>query len=360
MTEPSWMIYGATGYTGRLIAQQAVERGLRPILAGRNEPAITALAAELDLEARVVSLVDATALSEALQDVTAVLHCAGPFMHTWRPMVEACLATRTHYLDITGEISVFESIHSLHQSATDRKIVMLPGVGFDVVPSDCLAKLLTEALPDATDLKLAFTTSGGGTSRGTRRTMVEGLPSGGAIRRDGKIVQVPFAHSVETIPFSCGSRHAMTVGWGDVSTAYHSTGIPNIRVYTGIPEPTLRRIRRFMKFAPILSNRFAQRLIHSWIDLTAPGPSLEQRERARSYFWGEVSNLGGEAATATMQIPEGYTFTAVAAVESLRRVLHESVAPGFATPSIAFGSEFASSLPGVQVSEVKLGELESE
>ena len=354
MAKSLWMIYGATGYTGRLIAQQAVERGMRPILAGRNGPAINALAAELDLEARVVSLVDSTALSAALRDVAAVVHCAGPFAHTWRSMVETCIATGTHYLDITGEISVFESIHSLHQDAADRNVVLLPGVGFDVVPSDCLAKLLAEALPDATDLKLAFTTSGGSASRGTRKTMVEGLPAGGALRRDGKIMTVPFAYEVKSIPFSCGNRTAMTVGWGDVSTAYHSTGIPNIRVYTGIPKVTLRRMRRLMKLAPLLNYRIAKWLIHSWIDRTPAGPSLDERRQARSYFWGEVRNPGGETATATLQIPEGYTITAVAAVESLRRVLEGDLQPGFATPSMAFGSNFAGSLPDVQVSDIKL------
>lgn len=353
MAKPLWMIYGATGYTGKLIAQQAVQKGFRPILAGRNGPAVHSLAHELELEGREFSLDDPLALASALADVAAVLHCAGPFVHTWRPMVEACLASGTHYLDITGEISVFESIQSRHEKAIDQGSVLLPSVGFDVVPSDCLAKLLAEALPDATDLKLAFTTSGGGTSRGTRKTMIEGLPAGGAIRRNGEIIQVPFAHDVESIPFSCGRRNSMTVAWGDVSTAYHSTGIPNIRVYTGIPPATLRKMRLLIKVAPLLKNRVIKWLVQTLIDRAPPGPSPQQRREARSYFWGRVRNAAGMTAACTLQIPEGYTFTAAAAVESMRRLLEGGVRPGFCTPSSAFGSEFVGELSGVQVDEIR-------
>jgi saccharopine dehydrogenase (NAD+, L-lysine-forming) len=267
-------------------------------------------------------------------------------------MVEACLVTGAHYLDITGEITVFESIQSRHREAIERGIVLLPGVGFDAVPSDCLAKMLSESLPDATDLKLAFTTAGGSTSRGTRKTMVEGLASGGAIRRDGKIVQVPFAHDVKLIPFSCGSRNAMTIAWGDLSTAFHSTGIPNIRVYTGIPQGTLRIMRFLIKGAPLMKHRVIKRITEALIDRSPPGPSSEQRRNARSYFWGRVRSCKGRMSTATLEIPEGYTFTSTTAVESVRRVLQGIVQPGFSTPSTAFGAEFINDLP-----EVSLGTI---
>src|ERR1700722_9350476 len=100
-----YLIYGANGYTGGLIARSAVARGHRPIVAGRNAAAVTALAGELGVEGRCFSLDDPAALDAGLEGMTIVLHCAGPFAHTARPMAEACLRRGVHYLDVTGEIS---------------------------------------------------------------------------------------------------------------------------------------------------------------------------------------------------------------------------------------------------------------
>lgn len=149
----TWMVYGANGYTGRLIAELAVQRGERPILAGRSHEKVEPIAAALGLEHRAFDLSQARA---HLEDVDAVVHCAGPFAHTSTAMVDACLRTRTHYLDITGEIDVFESIGLRDIDARKAGIVLLPGAGFDVVPTDCLAAILKNALPSATHLDLAF------------------------------------------------------------------------------------------------------------------------------------------------------------------------------------------------------------
>ena len=153
---PTFLLYGANGYTGQLIAREAVVRGQRPILAGRNAEAVTALARQLGLEHRIFSLDDAAATCAGLEGVTAVLHCAGPFAHTARPMIDACLEARVHYLDITGEISVFEMAAVRDTEAMAAGVMLLPGAGFDVVPSDCLALHLHRRLPTATHLALAF------------------------------------------------------------------------------------------------------------------------------------------------------------------------------------------------------------
>ncbi|HEX8155329.1 MAG TPA: saccharopine dehydrogenase NADP-binding domain-containing protein, partial [Thermoanaerobaculia bacterium] len=179
---PQWMIYGANGYTGELIAREAVRRGERPILAGRSGDKIVPLAKELGLDARIFDLdrID-------LHDVDLVLHCAGPFTRTAKPMVRACLEARAHYLDITGELNVFEAVLARDADAKARGITLLPGVGFDVVPTDCLAAKLKERMPDATELWLAFYSRGGSISRGTMKTMIEHSGKGGAIRKDGAI-----------------------------------------------------------------------------------------------------------------------------------------------------------------------------
>ncbi|MES1210757.1 MAG: saccharopine dehydrogenase NADP-binding domain-containing protein, partial [Acidobacteriota bacterium] len=282
MTNP-WMIYGATGYTGELAAREAVARGERPVLAGRNAEAVRILARELELDHRSFGLDDSAAPGELLRGIegmTAVLHCAGPFVRTSRAMVLACLAARAHYLDITGEIAVFEKVLARGEEARQSGVALLPGVGFDVVPSDCLAARLAEALPDATELVLSFASDRASVSRGTMKTMIESLPHAGAIRRDGKIVPVPVAWDAREIDFGgrLGKRWAMTIPWGDVSTAWHSTGIPNIRVYTGTPPKQIRRMRRLAPFLPLAGWPPLKRFLQRRVDRRAPGPSEEVRQ----------------------------------------------------------------------------------
>src|SRR5690242_17266656 len=232
-----WLIYGANGYTGTLIAKEAVSRGLRPMLAGRSQ-AVAEMATRLGLRHRVFGLDDAATVREGLAGMTAVLHCAGPFAHTYRAVADACLAGHVHYLDVTGEIGVFEGLAALDAAARAANVMLLPGVGFDVVPSDCLAAHLKRRLPAATHLALGFQTRGG-VSRGTATTMAENVAKGGLVRRGGKLVRVPPGWRFRAIDFGAGRTTAMTIPWGDVSTAYHSTGIPDVEVYMAVP-PTAR------------------------------------------------------------------------------------------------------------------------
>jgi short subunit dehydrogenase-like uncharacterized protein len=353
MSSPRWMIYGATGYTGELIAREAVRRGFAPVLAGRNTLALGTLAHELGLESRVVGLDDGRALQAALRDVVAVLHCAGPFVRTSAPMVRACLAQRVHYLDITGEIPVFEAVLAQGTAARDRGVVLLPGSGFDVVPSDCLAGRLADALPDATALDLAFVSDHPGLSRGTLKTMIESLPHVGAVRREGKIVPVPLAYDVREINFSCGPRWTMTIPWGDVATAFHTTGIPNIRVYTGTSPAAARRARRWSTLIPLASQPLIKRLLQHVVDFQVTGPDEQTRRTAKVFLWGEARNPHGESASATLETPEAYALTAVSAVAAIERVASGLVPPGSWTPARAFGHTFVQDLPGVVVGDLQ-------
>jgi short subunit dehydrogenase-like uncharacterized protein len=355
MPDPTLLIYGANGYTGELVAEEAVRRGLRPVLAGRNGEAVAALAARLELDSRTFGLDDPAALAAGLGGITAVLHCAGPFIRTSKPMIAGCLAAGAHYLDITGEIGVFESVQRRGDEARAAGVALIPGVGFDVVPTDCLASRLAAALPDATHLTLAFTHQGGSTSRGTMKTMVESLPYAGAVRKDGRIVPVPLAMDAKKFDFTCGSRWAMTIPWGDVSTAFHTTGIPNIRVYSGAPPSAIKRMRRMRPFLPLAGLTPVKRLAQWWIGRTVTGPDEEVRKSARVCLWGEVRNESGESRRATMETPEGYAFTALASVECAARVLDGGVRPGALTPARAFGAELAFELPGVTGGEIVAG-----
>ena len=342
-----FLLYGANGYTGRLIAERAVERGLRPILAGRSREPVEAEASEMDLPHRVFSLDDVQALDSALEAVPAVLHAAGPFARTSAPMAEACLRTGTHYLDITGEIGVFEALARRHGAAKEAGVMLLPGVGFDVVPSDCLAAHLARRLPGGTRLALAIAALGGELSRGTATTMIENLDRGGAVRRGGSIQSVPAVWKTRVVDFGRGPRTVTTMPWGDVSTAYHSTGIPNIEVYMRVPRLAQRLMKASRHLGWLLGASPVQALLKQAIRQGQPGPTPEERARGESLLWGEVVDEAAGRAVSRMRTPEGYTFTALSSVAVVEKVLGGTAPLGFQTPSLAFGPDFALEIEGV-------------
>ena len=342
------LIYGANGYTGQLIVEECLRRGIHPILAGRRADSLAPLATLHQLETRIASLDDAVALATMLHGVRVVLHAAGPFFRTSAPMVAACLAAGAHYLDITGEISVFEACKARHRDAEAKGIVIMPGVGFDVVPTDCLAARLAEALPGATLLELAFA-GGGGFSRGTLKTMVLGSSQGGAIRKDGRITRVPAGWKTQAIPFRDKTRSAVTIPWGDVSTAHWSTKIPNIHTYMALPPNAVRMMGVIRFVSPLVEIPFVRRFVERQIDERVSGPSAEVRASARMRVWGRVTHADGRAIEGTAETPEGYRLTAISSVESARRVLDSAPAAGYHTPSSAFGAGFLESLPECDV-----------
>jgi len=342
---PSWLLYGANGYTGELIAREAVRRGMRPILAGRSKQKIGKLAAELQCPSAVFDLDDHTSLVSALADVTAVLHCAGPFSATARSMMQACLATHVHYFDITGEIPVFELAHSVHEKAVRSGIALCPGVGFDVVPTDCMALKLKQALPDATHLALGFD-SRSGLSKGTAKTSIEAAAEGSRIRRDGQIVEVPLASQQRRIDFGNGERLAVGIPWGDVSTAYYSTGIPNVEVFTASSAKAIAQMRRADMLRPLLRTRLVQGLVRFGIDRRLEPPSEAQRASNPSFVWGEARNAAQKTVTGRVVTANGYALTIAASLAIMARALENPPPAGFATPSMLLGPDFVSTLPG--------------
>ena len=341
-----WMIYGANGYTGRLILKEAQKRGMRPILAGRSHKVIESLAADANLESIVFCLDDKAAAIEALQGVAVVLHCAGPFSATSQQMIEACLATNCHYLDITGEISVFANAHRQSDAARHADIVLMPGVGFDVVPTDCLAAILVQALPAATSMALAFE-SGGKMSPGTAKTSVEGLAGGGCIRKDGKLKWVPLAYKTREIPFEHGKRLSVTIPWGDVFTAFISTGVPDIEVYMSTPPSMILKMKRLNMIKPLLSMQWVQNMMKRRIDKSVTGPEFGARQNSFMQLWGEVSSADGRSVSATMTTPDAYDVTVTASLGIVEHLLENEVEGGFYTPSLLMGADYVTRLPGV-------------
>lgn len=348
MTHSNWLIYGANGYTGELIAREAVKRGLKPILAGRRHAAIAPLADALNLECRIADLGDARALDAALRDVALVLHCAGPFSHTSKPMIDACLRARAHYLDITGEIAVFEAAAAHDAVAKMAGIMLLPGVGFDVVPTDCLAAHLKSQLPAATHLTLAFRGLGR-TSRGTTLTALESMAAGGMVRRAGKLIPVPTAWKTRRIDFGDGRGPiaTITVPWGDVATAYYTTGIPNIEVYVAFKPWFILLVKLSRTFNWLIGSAPLQSFLKTQIRALPPGPTAEQRARRTSYVWGEVRDDTGRRVTARFKAPDGYTLTVLTALAVVEKVLNGRAPIGFQTPARAYGAEFVFGIAGV-------------
>ena len=340
----TFLIYGANGYTGELITRYAVERGMRPILAGRNAIAIESLAKKNHLEYRIFSLDETARMDAALKEVDAVMHCAGPFSLTSRPMVEACLRNKKHYTDITGEIAVFESIARLDKQAQDAGIMIMPGVGFDVVPTDCLARHLKDRMPTATHLTLAFY-GVGRLSHGTQATMTMNVGQGGAIRKDGKITRVPSAWKTRAIDFGDVTKLGVTIPWGDVATAYYSTGIPNIEVYTVVPAKQLKLIKLSRYLGWLLATARIQQRLQKQIP--AGGPSDEERSQGKTLLWGEASDPNGNRVESRMTAPEGYTTTALTALNIMCKILGGNFTSGFQTPAKAYGADMILEIEGV-------------
>lgn len=345
MASQHWMIYGANGYTGHLLAAEAQRQGLTPILGGRNPAAVHALGSLLGLECRIFDVQQRERASAALADVAVVAHCAGPFSATSAPMLDACLASATHYVDITGEIGVFEAAQRRDSEARALGVVVCPGVGFDVIPSDCLAACLHQALPDAHELALGFDTASG-LSPGTAKTTVEGLKFGGKVRRAGIITDVPLGYKRRAINFGRGEKNAVTIPWGDVATAYYSTGIDNIEVYLPAPPALALGMRLIDPLRPLLGLESVQNWLKRLVDKRVHGPDQTTRERLRTWLWGEARNAAGEVRTARLTTANGYDVTVHGTLLAVRHLLDYSGTGGYYTPSKLLGTRCVEQLPG--------------
>lgn len=341
-----FLIYGSYGYTGSLIAELARERGLSPVLAGRDRNRIQKQADRLGFKHRSFSLDDPASMGSALSEVKVVLHCAGPFSRTSKPMADACMGTKTHYLDITGEVEVFESLAARNDEAKAAGIMLLPGAGYDVVPSDCLAAHLKRRLPSASRLTLAIQGTGR-ISRGTATTAVENIDRGGLVRRDGKLTPVPAAWKTRVVDLGRGPVKAVTIPWGDVSTAFYSTGIPNIEVYAAVPSSLRHMMAASRYLGWLLGSRPVQSFLKRQIAKQPPGPTETERRSSESLLWGEVEDATGTKKSSRLRGPDGYTLTAMTSLAIVERVLKGEFRAGFSTPSLAYGADFITEIEGV-------------
>lgn len=328
-----WLLYGATGYTGTRIAEEAVAQGLRPVLAGRREAELKALGERLGLEWQCITLDDAEALTRLLRNYSAVLHAAGPFIDTWEPMLRACLASGTHYLDLTGEIPVYEAQAAMHEAARSAGIMLLPGVGFDMVPGDCLALHLKRRMPDAIRLDMAISFEGTMT-RGTIRSALRSFSPAARVRRAHALTALtePLAREFDFGPGACGGRSiAYAMDFGDVSIGWRTTGIPDITCY-------LRPSKEFAALAAIRSDADVAAL--------PAGPSADELRDFPSVLVAEVRNAAGDACAARLVTPQIYAITATVAAAIAQRVHDGQIRPGFQTPAALLGEDFICGFEG--------------
>jgi short subunit dehydrogenase-like uncharacterized protein len=263
-------------------------------------------------------------------------------------MVEACLKAKTHYLDITGEYQVFEEVFKQHTQAESAGVLLMPGVGFDVVPSDCLAKHLNERFPKANTLELALFQKGGRLSHGTAITIAENMGKSCMIRKEGELTPVPNGKLTRKVTFEREPVETVAIAWGDIASAYRSTQIPNITVYNAVPPKLIKKMKQSNYLGFILRWRWVKNLIIKGIKKRPAGPTNEEREKAKTYIWGRVHNGLGVKATSILKLPEGYKLTYLTAVRIAQLVLEGNIPFGAKTPSQVFGADFILQFEGVK------------
>jgi len=340
------LVYGASGFTGELIARRAAAEGLEPTLAGRRAEPLEALATTLDLEHRVFSMAHDDVVERRVADASVVLNCAGPFRGTAEPLVTACLSAGTDYLDIAGDVGVLEGLAEQDSAATDSEITVLPGVGLDVVATDCLAAMLHDELLDSRQLTLAIDELGT-FSPGTLKSIIDGMDRPGVVREHGTLRTVPMAWKRREFEFEGEPTTAITVPWGEVSTGYYTTGIPNIETYATVPRYAATLFERGRPLTPLVQSGVGQSLLKTAIDAVVSGPSADERRRSETHVYGEVLEEDGRRATARLRTPDTYDITAMTAVEAAKRTLSGEVDAGFMTPASAFGATFILDFDGV-------------
>jgi short subunit dehydrogenase-like uncharacterized protein len=331
-TNKSWLLYGATGRTGTLIAQEAVARGHRPVLAGRDPERLRSLAERLELSWVAGS---AAELDRLIGDTSLVLLAAGPFGATAPAVLRACLNAGVHYLDIANEIPVATATLAADDEARQRGITALPAVGFGTVASDGLARYVADQVPEAVRLDLAILLGTDGSSAGARASTMHVLAGGGRIRHDGRLVRRPLGAGSHRRQTPIGDRTFVPMPTGDLVVTAHTTGIPNITVSFPVPMPAVVA-KIAMPVLPVVAwaaGKLPQRATPS---TTAPKPPAT----VDSYLWARASAADGRTAQAWVRTGEGYAYTARSAVLAVEATLR-SEPRGATTVARAFGSDLS-------------------
>jgi short subunit dehydrogenase-like uncharacterized protein len=341
------LVYGAYGYSGKPITEAAVAKGLRPIVAGRDRTQTDALAEAHGLESRSFPLDDPAGLAAGLRGVKAVLHCAGPFSATSRPMLDACVRQGVHYLDITGEFRVMEAVAARDGELRAAGVMAMCGTGMDVVPTDCLAAHMKRRMPDAQRLDL-YVRALEKLSPGTALTMLEGAGLPNVVREGGRLVEKRAGAARRKVAFPSGRVTMVGMPWGDICSAWYTTGIPNIAVHMSLMPGAAAAIALGGCFRGLLQAPSVQRRLKAAVRRHVRGPTPGERDAARCEFVAEATDRAGNLRRTYLVTREGYAFTIDSAVEIADRVLKGAAKPGYQTPAGLFGPDFVLEFAGSQ------------
>lgn len=320
------MIFGATGYTGSMIAGHALEAGLQIIIAGRDREKLVAMASKLGVGFRVLSLDDPDTIDAALKEVDVLINCAGPFIHTARPLMKAAIRQRVHYLDVAAELESYRLADAFDEAAAAAGVMLLPGCGGSVAMLGCLAALAADSIKNPARILLALHVTGQ-MSRGSAISAAENSSVECLIRRNGCLVRRETTE-LQNFDFGKGPLACFPVTLPDVITVWKATAIPDIETFVhvsggGFPEGNLADL--------------------------PDGPTAEEREVSRYQAVAEALNAEGETLRLVLDTVNGYSFTALAAVEAGRRVLAGECLPGFQTPAVLFGKYFAETIADTRI-----------
>jgi short subunit dehydrogenase-like uncharacterized protein len=342
----SCVLYGATGFTGRRLAETLRRRGCELQLAGRSADKLRALGAELDLPQRTCDLQKPAQIAALLAGAELLVNAAGPFSATAPPLIAACLERGVHYLDITGEALMIEHAARFSHAARAAGVMLLPGIGFDVVPSDCLAVHVARRLPQATRLSIGL--SGlSWPSRGSAKTMIDLLDQPIWARRRGTLCEVPVAARERDFDYGGGARASVAVAWGDIVSAHFSTGIPDITTYFEATSAVRIHTQLMRWFGWAIPGSPWQPMLTAAAEFLPEGPSAAALAQRQAVIVAEVEDDHGRRARARLRTPEVYAFTAEVAAEIILRVLGGDVQPGFQTACRLYGPEFVLMFDGV-------------
>jgi len=345
------LIYGVNGYSGQLVVEEVLKLGLKPVLAGRNKKKVAALTEKYALEYKAFSLLDADDLVRELTGFNIVMHCAGPYVDTFAPMVDACIKVGADYLDLSGEMMVFEEAAARSSEFKTAGIMVMPGVAFDIVPSDSLAVYLKNKLPDATELGLYFNLFHNDIKcigRGSNTTFIRYIGKGNLVRINGEIVSKTAGFDGGRFDIDGKKIRMVGLPWGDVSTAYHSTGIGNIKTFMDLPELSILTMKMSNIFPSFWQSSPVQKLLAKVVTLLPESPDKEARSKKSCSILGEVRNEAGDTVRAILETTEVYNFTGISAAAILKAVANGRREPGHQTPGRLLGPDFVLDIAGTK------------
>jgi short subunit dehydrogenase-like uncharacterized protein len=323
------LIYGATGYTGRMAAQHAVAAGLDPILGGRNTARLAQLADELEVECRAFSLEDGATVDRALSDVSVLLNCAGPFNRTAEPLITAAIRSGVHYLDVAAELDSYLLAEAYDTQAAAAGVMLLPGSGGSVAMLGCLAGHAAGQVANPVSIRIALHVAGS-MSRGSAVSATENLATECLQRAGGELISRSPA-DVANFDFGSGAVSCMATTLPDLVTIWRATNVANIET-----------------FVHVSGDAFPEGDVSALPD----GPTEDERRTNRYQAAVIVQDDYGAIVRSVLDTVNGYTFTPLAAVQAARRVLSGEHRPGFHTPAKLFGNGFAETIADTTIRDV--------